>query len=125
MIDQIIDTYIQLRDKKAQMKAQYEASIAPLDTMMEKAENHLRSKMQEQGVQSYKAAGGTAYIAERTSATVGDWEMIRPFIVENQLWSMLDRRVNKTAVDEYVAQNGDLPPGVNYRKELVVNIRRS
>jgi hypothetical protein len=38
---------------------------------------------------------------------------------------MLERRVSKTAVDEYVAAHQDLPPGVNYTTAISVNVRRS
>jgi hypothetical protein len=38
---------------------------------------------------------------------------------------MLERRVNKTAVEEFKAEHGEIPPGVNTRQEIVINVRRS
>lgn len=124
-VDDIVDRYIQLRDLKAQKKAAYDASVAEIDTALARCETWLLGKMQEQGVESYKTAVGTAYMQTRTSATVADWDSLLPFIQSNSLWNMLERRVSKTAVDEYRAANDDLPPGINYRAEKVVNIRRS
>lgn len=125
MIDQIVDGYIQLRDRKAQLKAEYDAAIAPIDEMLAKAEAHIRAEFQASGIKSAKTDKGTAYLQERTSATAGDWDMVLGFIKDNDAWHMLERRVNKTAVDEYFATNNDLPPGVNYRREVVVNVRRT
>lgn len=125
MIDQIVENYIKLRDKKAQLKAAYDAEVAKVDDMLAKAELYLMKKMQEQGVESFKTALGTAYKQTRTGATVADWDGFLGWVRENNAWHMLEKRVAKTAVDEYKAANDDLPPGVNYRMEHVVNVRRS
>ena len=125
MIGKLVEGYIKLRDKKAELKAKHDAEMAPINAMMDKIEIHLLKQMQEQGVESYKTGLGTAYTATRTSATVADWDSLLGFVREHNLWQMLERRVSKTAVDEYVAANQDLPPGVNLRSEVCVNVRRS
>ena len=125
MIHKLVDGYIQLRDKKAQLKAKHEAELAPINAMMDKIETHLLAQMQEQGVTSYKTELGTAYTSTTTKANVADWDGLLSFVREHSLWQMLERRVSKTAVDEYVAAHQDLPPGVNYSTAVAVNIRRS
>lgn len=125
MIHKLVDGYIQLRDKKAALKAKHEAELAPINAMMDKIETHLLAQMQEQGVTSYKTELGTAYTSTTTKANVADWDGLLGFVRENGLWQMLERRVSKTAVDEYVAANNDLPPGVNFSSAVSVNIRRS
>lgn len=124
-LSKIVETYIALRDKKASMKAAYEASVSDIDRALGRAEAFLLTKMQEQGVESYKTSFGTAYRQVRTSVAVADWDSLLPFIQQNSLWNMLERRANKTAVEEYRAAHDDLPPGLNYRAEAVVNVRRS
>jgi hypothetical protein len=37
----------------------------------------------------------------------------------------MDVRASKTAIVEFVEANADLPPGINWRAETVVRIRRS
>lgn len=124
-IQQVVDKYIALRDKKAQLKAAYDAQVAGIDEMLQRCEAFLLTRMQEQGVESYKTTAGTAYVQTRTSATVADWDSFLGFVRDNSAWNMLERRVSKTAVDEFRAANDDLPPGVNYRAERVVNVRRN
>ena len=125
MIDKIVETYIQLRDKKAELKADYDAKVAKIDEGLKKCEAFILSKMQEQGVESFKTAVGTAYKQTRTGATVADWDSFINFVRGGNHWQMLEHRVSKTAVDEFRAANDDVPPGVNYRSEVVVNFRRS
>jgi hypothetical protein len=38
---------------------------------------------------------------------------------------MLERRASKSAVEQYRDTNDELPPGLNWREEITVNIRRS
>jgi hypothetical protein len=124
-LSEIISKYIQLRDKKAQMKAEYEGAVAPIQAALDKAEAAMLTVMQQQGVESFRTDAGTVYQSTRTSASVADWDSAFGFIQANNLWNMLEKRVSKSAVDEYVAQNNDLPPGINYRSEITVGVRRA
>jgi hypothetical protein len=124
-IDEIVARYIQLRDRKKVLKDAYEASVAEIDSGMDRIERALMVKMQEQGLKSMPTSAGTAYLQTRTSATVADWDTTLGYIQANELWTLLEKRVNKTAVEEFRAANDDLPPGINWREELVCNIRRS
>lgn len=125
MIDQIVDRYIKLRDKKAEIKADYEAKVASVEEAMAKLEAMILEHLNATGCASVGCEAGTAFKQTTTSATVADWDATLNFIRENDMWHMLDRRVNKTAVVEYREANDDLPPGVNWREETVVRIRRS
>jgi hypothetical protein len=124
IIGQLVDGYIKLRDRKAEMKAKHEAELAPVNSMMEQIETRLLAEMQKQGVESYRTTAGTAYTSTTTRANVADWDSLLGFVREHSLWQMLERRVSKSAVDEYVAAHKDLPPGVNYSTAVAVNIRR-
>lgn len=125
MIEDLIDRYVKLRDRKAQMKAEYEASVAKIDEAMEKVENYILGHLNANGIESVGSAAGTAFKQSVTSATVGDWDALLAHIRTTESWNLLDRRVNKTAVVEFKEANNDLPPGVNWREESVVRIRRA
>lgn len=126
MIDQVVAKYIALRDLKAQLKAEYEARVAPVQEAMNKAEAYILQKMDETGASAFKTDAGTAYSSTRTAASLADWDLFREFLSQQEdPYMFLDRRVNKTAVEEYSKETDDLPPGVNWRVERTVNIRRS
>lgn len=121
----IVEKYLALRDRKAELKAAYDASVKDIDVAMERVENYLLRVMQEQGLESVRTPFGTPYISRRTSATVADWESFLGFVKANDEWSMLKRDVSKTVVEQYRNEHNDLPPGLNWREERVVNIKRS
>lgn len=123
-IQTIVEKYIALRDKKAAIKAEYDARIAKIDEVMDKVEAALLKHFDEVGIDAVKTGAGTAYTSVKTSATVADWDMYLSFVKAQEAWQLLERRVAKKAVEEYREVNGDLPPGVNWSEERVVNIRR-
>lgn len=124
-VNKLVDSYIELRDKKAKIKAEYDLKVAEVDTVLDKIEAALLRVLNDTGVDSMRATSGTAYKSVRTSATVADWDAFLTFVKSNEAWEMLERRAAKSAVEQYKAANEDLPPGLNYREEVVVNIRRS
>jgi phage host-nuclease inhibitor protein Gam len=125
-LSEAVSLYIQMRDKKAQMKADFEASVAPLNEKMDKLEAKLLDVFNKTGMDSVKTEFGTAYATTRTTASVADREAFMEYVKANEEWALLEVRTSKTAVEQYRAANdNELPPGINLREERVVNIRRS
>lgn len=124
-IDNIVAKYVQLRDKKAEIEAKAKAEVAEINRALEKCEIFLLQKMQEQGLEALPTAFGTAYKQTKHSYSVADWDSFLTFVRQGEHWAMLERRAAKKAVDEYRDEESDLPPGLNARSEVVVNVRRS
>lgn len=127
MIDTVIQNYLALRDKKASLEAEHKRKIAEYNSMLESAEALFLAEMQKLGTTSMTVAGvGTAYQSSRTSAFIADWDAYVAFCKQqDDPFMYLDRRASKTAVDSYAAEHGDVPAGINYRRETVVNVRRA
>jgi hypothetical protein len=122
MIDELVEKYVALRDKKAD----YAAKIKELNAGMDRIEEHLMAEMNKQGVKSMSTGAGTAYIQHKTAATVADWPAVLDFIKKNEMWTMLEKRVSKTVIDEYRSANdNDMPPGISWYETLALNVRRS
>ena len=124
-IETLVERYIALREKKAQIKAEYEAKVEQIDSLQSKVEGVLLRFFEEQGRSSIRTPAGTAYKATRVSATIADWDSFLEHVKANEAYEMLERRCSKVAVEQYKAANDELPPGVNWREDVVVNFRRS
>ena len=120
-----VSLYIKMRDKKAQMKAEFDASVAPLNEKMEKLEAKLLDVFNKTGMDSVKTEFGTAYTTTRVTASVADRDIFMTHVRENDDWALLEVRASKSAVEQYRENNNDLPPGISMREERVVSIRRS
>lgn len=124
-VNDLVEKYIKLRDKKAALKAEFTKKTEKLDEVTDQIEGILLSLFKQQGLSSVKTPDGTAYTSHRVSAKVEDWDAALAFIKKNKLWHMLERRVGKEAVAQYNEEHGQLPPGVSMTEEITVNIRRS
>ena len=124
-INEIVEKYIKLRDLKAKLDGEHKDRLAPITAAMTKAEGAILALFDQLGVDSAGTAAGTAYRSTKTSATVADMDAFLDFVRANEAWHMLERRVAKTQVDEYVAANNDLPPGINYSSVVSINVRRA
>lgn len=122
--DELVALYIQLRDRRAQRKGAYDIDDAGDKQKQEKIEALLLHRFQLSGIESVKTAMGTAYKSTRTSATVADWDMFFDFVKEGEAWELIEHRASKEAVVQYKAANDELPPGINWRSEVVINVRR-
>lgn len=124
-LDELIEKYIKIRDKKSQLKKAYEVEAGKLDEVLTKMEAVILRTFETTGQDSAKCATGTAYMASRTSATVADRDLfLHSFVIPNEAWEFLENRVAKAAVEQYKAEHDDLPPGISWRSEIVVNVRR-
>lgn len=124
-IDDVIGATIKLRDKIDGLKKAHKEQLAPLNDQMMKLENYLQHQLQGQGVSSFAAKGvGTAFLQNCTSATVEDWAAILGWIRANEAWDLLEHRVSKTVVQDYIESTGSAPPGVKVSTEIEVRVRR-
>lgn len=125
-LSEAVEVYIKLRDKKAQMKAAFDAEVSPINDKLAKLEAKLMEVFNNTGMDSVKTEFGTAYTVNRTTASVADRDIFMDYVKNNEEWSLLEVRVSKTAVDQFrEANDNEIPPGVNLRVERVVNVRRS
>lgn len=125
-VDDLVEKYIKLRDKRSRLKAQFQQEDAPLSELQDKIEALLLAKFDEIGIESSRTAAGTAYVETRTSAGLADWDAFKSFLDQQESpFDYVERRVSKAAVDAYrKATDGDLPPGINWTATRVVNVRR-
>lgn len=124
-LNDLINTQIKIRDKIAEIKQRHKDELAKYTVAQEKITNILMDKMQELGVESLRSESGTAYLNTKTSVSVQDKSAFMDFILSNEAFQLLDVHANKTAVQEYLSDNQELPPGVSVTSVLDVGYRRA
>lgn len=124
-VKEIVAKYIQLRDLKSKLDGEHKERIAPIVAAMDSSEAAIMALFNEMGIESAGCEAGTAYTSTKSSATVVDMDAFLEFVRAEGAWHMLERRVAKTTVDEYVTAHGDLPPGINYSTIKTINVRRA
>lgn len=122
--EQITERYIALRNKKAEIVQRHKEELEPFVTHMDRLESMILEQMNTSGVTSYGTPAGTAYRAERTYYKTEDGEVLLDFLKANNLVHLLERKLSKDSIEEYVAQHGQLPPGVTCTTEVTVGFRK-
>lgn len=122
--DQLVEKVLAVRDKIAEIEARHKEELAPYKEAEVRLEAALLNVLNTQNAESMRCKAGTFFKSKKTKATVGDWPALLAHIKELDLYDLLTRGVNKTAVETYKEQHGELPPGVNWYEEVSVNVRR-
>lgn len=121
----IISAYVNLRDKRSQLKRAYEDEDQILKDKMEKLENWLLKTMQDTGTTQLGSTHGTAYTQTNYRASTNDWPTVWGWIADNGRFDFMEKRLASKVINEYIEETGETPPGVNVNAELKVIVRRS
>lgn len=137
-----------MRNAKQDIDNQAKAKTSPITQAMDAIEAHFLAKFRELHVDSVKTPAGTPYISQKTSVTVADNEAWLKWVLSKALepltqlqpaardalkeamlnsgaFAFLEARAAKTAVESYVEETKELPPGLNRRVEDTINVRAS
>jgi hypothetical protein len=117
-LSKVAETYIKIRDAKAEKKRAFEAEVATLDGQLEKLEGFMLQHLNTHGMDSVRTAGGTFYRQEDIRPNITDDVLFYGWIKDNDAFDALERRVKKTFVSEFMEthEGGLPPPGITARR---------
>src|ERR1017187_7438939 len=117
IIDQVaekrIAKFIEIRDMLKAMDEAHDKAKEPLLEVRDWLTGWMQEFLDKTGAESVKTAAGTCYSTTRYTASLADPQAFMSYVIENSKWDLIDRKANATAVRDYVAETGALPPGVN------------
>jgi hypothetical protein len=146
-IDAAISFYIAQRDEKDALKKQHTAALGVYGFNMDRIEKWFLNHFAETGQTSAGVkTAGTAARTTRTSVTMADPHAYTGWVARgvvcaagiedpdladalttamtNAMTEWLEARVSKSAVEAYIANDNELPPGVNRSVDYTVSITR-
>ena len=124
-VDALIEEYIALRDVKSDLKKEWSDANAEVERRMNQIEAEFLNKFNTENSTQAKSESGIAFKHTRSSVKVQDRDTWMKHIIDTEGWHFIESKANKTAVDEYIAEHGEPPPGVAIVVETTVNVRRS
>jgi hypothetical protein len=119
----MINNYLKLRRKLEKIAERHKQELEPYLELKNQLEVSLLAHLHEAKVDSTKSEAGTAFKATATSVTVKDWNKTLPFIIENELWDLLEGRVAKNAAIEVIEERAAPIPGVEVSQTTVLRVR--
>lgn len=123
-IDEVVAAYRKLRDQKSDMEDRHKEELAPIKGNMVKLEAWLQTQLNNSGSESVKTANGTVYISKTSSVKTDDWTTTLEYIVEHELWHMLEKRLSKAAVEQFVEEEKVNFPGTEITYMSNIRVRK-
>jgi hypothetical protein len=121
----VAKAYIKMRTKCHEIQRAADAEVAAIKAQMQTIEGAVALHLQSANANSVATPHGTFYRQEEVKPSGSDWDALYRWIAENNEFEMLERRIKKTAVAEYMERHeGRLPPGVSVHREYVVRVRQ-
>ena len=115
-LSELIDKYIEIRDKKAQLKAEYDLKKNKMDDALDKIEAVILKTFDASGMDSAKTENGTAYTSRLITATVADPDIFMQHVIATEAWHMIEKRCSKVGVEQYRAEQNQERAPSNYRR---------
>lgn len=122
--DVLISRYVRLRDTIKEADKAHKEKLAPYREMLEMLGNQMLGMLQATGQDSAASSHGTVYKTTRKSASLADPAEFRRFVIGGELWDLADWKANAPAVEQFIAEHGAQPPGVNFQQVIEVGVRR-
>jgi len=123
--DKLVTAYIAIRDKRSELKKQFEEEDNSLKDGMEKIEQAILEHCKENNIESLKTSHGTAYkrVSERFWAT--DWDAFNQYVKEHDILEVYEKRIAQGNMKQFLEDNPGATPPINVDRKFTISVRRS
>jgi hypothetical protein len=124
--DKLAEIYIKIRDKRAELKEQFESQDNELKAQQDMLAEQMLALCQEQNADSIKTPAGTIIRKVDTRYWTTDWDSMYQFIEEHDAFPLLEKRLHQTNLKQFLEENPKLlPAGLQADSKYTVVVRRS
>lgn len=124
--DVLAETYIKIRDKRAELKEKFEEEDNALKEQQDLLAAEMLEVCYETGADSIKTPAGTIIRKVDTRYWTTDWDSMYQFIEEHDAFPLLEKRLHQTNMRQFLEENPDLlPAGLQADSKYTVVVRRS
>jgi hypothetical protein len=124
-VEKLAKAYLKIRAKRAELSATFKEEDDRLVRQQDKVKHALLEYCKTQGVESVRTSEGLFYRSIKTRYWTSDWESMHRFILANEVPEFFEKRLNQSAVKQFLDENPDLvPPGLNVDSEYTIAVRK-
>lgn len=124
-VDRVVAAFFKVKAQRAAFTREANEIDAMYAEKLDILSIELMKHLNNQKVDSFQVGGATVYRHTEIKPAAADWTAIYKWIVKNEGWDMLEKRLKSTFIAQYMEANkGAVPPGVNVTKRFVARIRK-
>lgn len=125
-VDKLTRTYIRIRDKREELKREFEEQDAALKEQLDTLEAALLDVCKATGTDSLRTEFGTVSRVTKTRYWAADWAKMHEFIMQHEAPFLLEKRVAQKEMEGWLTEHPELvPPGLNTDSRYAVTVRRA
>jgi len=122
--EQCVKTFLMLREQRELTKDRWEQRDAVLRSAQDLITAALGVFLQAHKQDGLNTRYGTVFTSSQSAARIADRDAFLSFLKEKGLWELVTVSANKKTVTDYIEEHEELPPGIDYSRRQVVQIRR-
>lgn len=125
-MEDLVKTYLVLRNEREQLKIQYENKDAELEGEMKLLEQAMLVACNDVNATSIKTQHGTVIKSLKERYTIADRDYFNEFVKENMAVELFEGRIHQGNFKQFMSEHKDegLPPGVNVMREFAITVRK-
>jgi len=125
-LDDLVTTYLTIRNERNTLKNQWEIRDAELKADLEQLEQAMLVACNAINADSIRTGSGTIIKSLKETYTCGDWDNFKQFVVENNALDLLQQRISQANFKEFMStrQEEGLPPGISTMREVSITVRK-
>lgn len=124
--ERLVSAYIKIRDKRAELKKQFDLADAELLTKQDTFQSALLEILNSAGGDSIKTQFGTASRTVKTRYWTTDWQSMYNFIKDEDAPFLLEQRIHQGNIKKFLEENPDkLPMGLSLDSTYAITVRRA
>lgn len=120
--DYVIGKARALKAKMKEVTDRHEAELQPFKDMKVKLESILLDMLNKTGQQNSSTPSGGVHKKSRVTYSVEDADEFMRHVIGTESWELINRSVNDTAAEDFLAQHQMLPPGVKRSEMITVGL---
>ena len=124
--DKLAEIYIKIRDKRDELKRQFEEEYAKLEEQLNLVADEMLEVCKENNADSIKTPAGTIMRRVDTRFWTNDWESFYDFVNKHDAYGLFEKRIHQGNMKQFLEENPDLlPKGLMSDSKYKITVRRS
>jgi hypothetical protein len=123
-MERLARVWRKMQDKRDTLRREYDEADQEVERQQAVVATALLSAMNGLKAEKLTTSSGVVERQKKVLASGADWPAIRRFVVENDAWEMLHKRISTTFIDKWMKEHDAAPPGVNVFTEFKVVVKK-
>ena len=124
-LERLARRYVKIRDLRKQEKAEWMERDQELEAKMDIITATFLDHMNKNKLTKFGTSAGTVFKKMDIKPNVQDWGRLYAWIKKYDAFDILEKRVKKTFVQEFMDDHdGKVPPGLDVKREFTAVVRR-